>query len=96
MLPTPQITNANVHPEKLYASKILCLLLIIFQLMGEAAAPPRAEKTSMGPQAWRFGHLLVETALSLLFLFMARGPKGPKREGERQLLFIHTIGLKFP
>ena len=84
MLPTPKITNANIHPEKLCAYKILrfllCLLLIIFQLVGEAVLP-RAEKTSLRPQARCFGHLLEETTLSLLFLAMV-GKKGPKREGE--------------
>lgn len=84
MLPAPKITNANIHPERFCASKmmrfLLCLLLIIFQLVGEAA-PPRAEKTRLVPQAQQFGRWIDKTALLLLFLAVM-GKKGPKKRGQ--------------
>lgn len=77
------MTNANNHPEKFYVYKILrflsCLLLIIFQLV-KLLHPGMDARSSLGPQAWHFGHLLEETTLSLLFLAIM-GKKGSKREG---------------
>lgn len=94
MLPTPKITNANIHPEKLCAYKILrfllCLWLVIFQLMGEAA-PPRAEMTGpLGMALWP----LEEMPLSLFFLAVL-GKKSPRGGGDGQLSFIHLVDLSF-